>query len=346
MGTGRQIAGARRLPRAARPCARRRREARPLSPPSWWPTGCALGTPRAPLCCTPSGCATTAAATGAGSRRPTSGATSRGWAGLPLSTPSIWSAGRCWSPGVTGIGRCTTLSLPAPSSTRAPGRSGASAMGIGPSGQTRRPRRRARGRVFRRHLFESFLHDGAVVLTGAPRRPGAVVDLLAALGIPLRELSLGRVFDVLVDPAGYNVAYTAEEIPPHNDNAQATHPPSGQVLAMVVNEAAGGDTVLVDGWSVLARLERDAPAAVDVLDAWRSASGSTPPRPRVSPACRSCPATPTGGSRTCASPTSCASRCRSITPSSPPGTAPTAPSGNWSSTRRPRCASASRVGRC
>ena len=34
---------------------------------------------------------------------------------------------------------------------------------------------------------------------------------------------------------------------------------------MVVNEAAGGDTVLVDGWSVLARLDRDAPAAVDVL---------------------------------------------------------------------------------
>jgi gamma-butyrobetaine dioxygenase len=119
--------------------------------------------------------------------------------------------------------------------------------------------------VSRRHLFESFLRDGAVVLTGAPQRPGAVVDLLAALGIPLRELSLGRVFDVLVDPAGYNVAYTAEEIPPHNDNAQATHPPSGQVLAMVVNEAAGGDTVLVDGWSVLGRLERDAPAAVDVL---------------------------------------------------------------------------------
>ena len=99
------------------------------------------------------------------------------------------------------------------------------------------------------------MRDGAVVVVDAPRRPGAVVELMAELGLPLRELSLGRLFDVVVDPAGYNVAFTSEAIPPHNDNAQATHPPSGQVLAMVVNEAGGGDSIVVDGWAVLERLQ-------------------------------------------------------------------------------------------
>jgi gamma-butyrobetaine dioxygenase len=117
----------------------------------------------------------------------------------------------------------------------------------------------------RRRLFESFLRDGAVVIVDAPKRPGAVVEFMAELGIPLRELSLGRLFDVVVDPAGYNVAFTAEAIPPHNDNAQVTHPPSGQVLAMVINEAGGGDSVVVDGWAVFERLQRDDPSAVDVL---------------------------------------------------------------------------------
>ena len=117
----------------------------------------------------------------------------------------------------------------------------------------------------RRHLFASFLRDGAVVVVAAPERPGAVVELMAELGITLRELSLGRLFDVVVDPAGYNVAFTSEAIPPHNDNAQLTHPPSGQVLAMVVNEAGGGDSVVVDGWAVLERLQREDRSAVDVL---------------------------------------------------------------------------------
>ena len=81
----------------------------------------------------------------------------------------------------------------------------------------------------------------------------------------MRDSSLGLIFDVKLDPAGYNIAFTAEEVPPHNDNAQYTHPPSGQVLAMLVNDAHGGNSVVVDGWSVLDRLNREHPEAIDVL---------------------------------------------------------------------------------
>jgi gamma-butyrobetaine dioxygenase len=119
--------------------------------------------------------------------------------------------------------------------------------------------------VTRRGMFEALRRDGAVVVTGSPTEPGSVISLLQALGITLRDSSLGLIFDVKLDPAGYNIAFTAEEVPPHNDNAQYTHPPSGQVLAMLVNEAQGGNSVVVDGWSVLEKLKSQHPDALDVL---------------------------------------------------------------------------------
>ena len=119
--------------------------------------------------------------------------------------------------------------------------------------------------VTRRGMFDALRRDGAVVVTGSPTEPGTVIELLHSLGLTLRDSSLGLIFDVKLDPAGYNIAFTAEEVPPHNDNAQYTHPPSGQVLAMLVNEAEGGNSVVVDGWSVLDRLGREHPEAIDVL---------------------------------------------------------------------------------
>ena len=119
--------------------------------------------------------------------------------------------------------------------------------------------------VARRAMFESFLRDGAVVVTSSPCVPGTCLSLLESLGLTLAETSLGRIFDVTVDPAGFNVAYTAEAIPPHNDNAQRSHPPSGQVLAMLANDATGGDSTLVDGWQVLEQLRAVDRSAIDVL---------------------------------------------------------------------------------
>lgn len=119
--------------------------------------------------------------------------------------------------------------------------------------------------VTRRSMFEAFRRDGAVVVTGSPTEPGTVLDLLRSLGLTIRDSSLGLIFDVKLDPAGYNIAFTSEEVPPHNDNAQYAHPPSGQVLAMLVNDAKGGDSVVVDGWSVLDKLQQQHPDAIDVL---------------------------------------------------------------------------------
>ena len=119
--------------------------------------------------------------------------------------------------------------------------------------------------VTRRRFFEAFRRDGAVLVTGSPCVPGTVIDFLRSIGVTLRDSSLGLIFDVKLDPAGYNIAFTAETVPPHNDNAQYAHPPSGQVLAMLVNDATGGESVVVDGWSVLEQLRESDPSAIDVL---------------------------------------------------------------------------------
>lgn len=116
-----------------------------------------------------------------------------------------------------------------------------------------------------RSMFEAFRRDGAALVTGSPTEPGSVIPFLQSIGVIVRDSSMGLIFDVKLDPAGYNVAYTAEHVPPHNDNAQSTNPPSGQVLAMLVNDATGGETIVVDGFSVLDQLHQRDPAAVDVL---------------------------------------------------------------------------------
>ena len=119
--------------------------------------------------------------------------------------------------------------------------------------------------VTRRQLFEAFRRDGAIVVTGSPTVPGTVIEFVRTLGLTVRDSSLGLIFDVKLDPAGYNVAFTAEDVPPHNDNAQYTNPPSGQVLAMLVNEAAGGESVVVDSWAVIEQLDALDPDAASVL---------------------------------------------------------------------------------
>jgi gamma-butyrobetaine dioxygenase len=117
----------------------------------------------------------------------------------------------------------------------------------------------------RQQMFEAFRRDGAVVVTGTPTVPGTVIDYVRALGLAVLDSALGFIFDVKLDPAGYNVAFTSEELPPHNDNAQRAHPPSAQVLSMVVNEATGGQSIVVDGWSALDELQRLDPSAIEVL---------------------------------------------------------------------------------
>lgn len=106
--------------------------------------------------------------------------------------------------------------------------------------------------------ISDFLATGAIVLGNASSMPGTLESLAPRLG-PVREVLFARIHDVRVDPRGYNVAHTALPLPPHNDFASYSWPPSVQALHMLVNDTTGGETIIVDGWAVLQKLRDDEP---------------------------------------------------------------------------------------
>ena len=114
------------------------------------------------------------------------------------------------------------------------------------------------------NTIADFLDTGVFVLEQAPTQPGTLELLAPRLG-PIREVLFARIHDVQVDSSGYNVAHTPLALPPHNDFASYSWPPSVQALHMLENEAGGGDSVVVDGWHVLARLRDEHPEHFQVL---------------------------------------------------------------------------------
>lgn len=94
---------------------------------------------------------------------------------------------------------------------------------------------------------------------------------------PLRICGGERIHEVSVrgDDA-YNVAHTDQALPPHTDFPSYHWPPSVQFLHMVVNDCAGGDSIVVDGWNVVAQLQASDPDAIRVLETvavpWREFS--------------------------------------------------------------------------
>ncbi len=105
---------------------------------------------------------------------------------------------------------------------------------------------------------------GAAIVSHTPSVDGEVARFAEVVG-HVRETAFERVHNVRHDPQGYNVAHTPLELKPHTDLPSYHWPPSIQLLHFLVNESTGGESTLVDGWSVLADLRRDNPAAFDTL---------------------------------------------------------------------------------
>jgi hypothetical protein len=105
----------------------------------------------------------------------------------------------------------------------------------------------------RARVLDAVLTRGAAVLHGVPAAEGMVEAVAATLG-SVRETNYGRLFDVRVDPSPANLAYTSREIGPHTDNPYRDPVPTVQLLHCLRDAAAGGDTLLVDGFAAAALL--------------------------------------------------------------------------------------------
>ena len=112
--------------------------------------------------------------------------------------------------------------------------------------------------------LEAIRKYGAAIVTHTPSLDGEVARFAEVVG-HVRETAFERVHNVRHDPEGYNVAHTPLELKPHTDLPSYHWPPSIQLLHFLVNESSGGESTLVDGWSVLTDLRRDNPSAFDTL---------------------------------------------------------------------------------
>ena len=99
--------------------------------------------------------------------------------------------------------------------------------------------------------LRAVLRLGFVLLRDVPAEPGRVLDVAASFGY-VRETNYGRLFDVRVEPAPGNLAYTSQAIRPHTDNPYRDPAPTVQLLHCLRAAGEGGDTGLVDGFAAAA----------------------------------------------------------------------------------------------
>jgi gamma-butyrobetaine dioxygenase len=119
------------------------------------------------------------------------------------------------------------------------------------------PTERARG-------LAAVMRLGFVLLRDVPAEPGLVLEVAASFGY-VRETNYGTLFDVRVEPAPDNLAYTSRAILPHTDNPYRDPVPSVQLLHCLRAAGEGGETGLVDGFAAAAALRATDRAAFDVL---------------------------------------------------------------------------------
>jgi gamma-butyrobetaine dioxygenase len=105
---------------------------------------------------------------------------------------------------------------------------------------------------------------GFVILEGVPLEEDAVLDVAARIA-HVQESHFGRSFRVESKHDPENLAYTPRRLDPHNDLPSRQELPGLQLLHCLVNDAMGGESVLVDGLAVSERLRSEDPASFDLL---------------------------------------------------------------------------------
>lgn len=113
--------------------------------------------------------------------------------------------------------------------------------------------------------LDALRDHGVALVRGVTTVDGEVAQFAEAIGGHVREVAFERIHNVRHDPTGYSVAHTALELKPHTDMPSYSWPPSVQLIHFLMNDADGGESVVVDGWKVLADLRAAAPDAFDTL---------------------------------------------------------------------------------
>lgn len=126
--------------------------------------------------------------------------------------------------------------------------------------------------------FDAVMHDDAILhgwlddvarlgfahLSGGPAEAGALFQVIDRFGY-VRETNYGRHFEVRTEINPSNLAYTGMALQAHTDNPYREPLPTLQILYCVESSAAGGDSMVVDGFKAAQRLRDESPDWFDVL---------------------------------------------------------------------------------
>lgn len=105
---------------------------------------------------------------------------------------------------------------------------------------------------------------GCSRLRGVPCRDEAVGEVAARIGI-VRDTNFGVLWDVRVESDPITNANTALPLPPHVDLPTREYQPGLQFLHCLENDAAGGESILVDGLRLAEVMRSEHPEHYEVL---------------------------------------------------------------------------------
>ena len=98
-------------------------------------------------------------------------------------------------------------------------------------------------------MLRSFYEYGYVIIENTKAEENEVINFAEKIG-PVRTTNWGKLFNVVSKPNPNDLAYTALELKSHSDNPYRKPVPGIQLLHCIANESTGGDSSLVDGFSV------------------------------------------------------------------------------------------------
>ena len=110
----------------------------------------------------------------------------------------------------------------------------------------------------------SFYEYGYVIIENTKAEENEVINFAEKLG-PVRTTNWGKLFNVVSKPNPNDLAYTALELKSHSDNPYRKPVPGIQLLHCIANESIGGDSSLVDGFSVAEYLKENHKNFYDIL---------------------------------------------------------------------------------
>jgi len=110
----------------------------------------------------------------------------------------------------------------------------------------------------------SFYKYGFVIFKEVPTENNFIVKFANSIG-SIRRTNFGEFFNVKSKPNPNDLAYTSLPLAPHTDNPYRNPVPCIQMLHCIENEVSGGNSTLVDGFTVTEKLKKDYPDYFKIL---------------------------------------------------------------------------------